>query len=423
MSEVVQQGQDEFRWILGIEDTFIPQVASLTGRILDEYELTGHYARWREDLAAIRDVGVRDLRYGIPWYRVEPAPGRFDWSWTDEVLPYLVEDCGIRPIVDLIHYGAPLWLEGTFLSPDYPARVASFAAAVAERYGSLATDWTPLNEPRVHAHFSGRAGLWPPYRRRERGYAAVLVSLAAGMQRTIAALRDVQSHARMVHVDATLSMTTEDPTLVDAVADHLEQQFLAAELVEGAITPEHRMWSWLRDRGVSEATLEAFHVAPERFDVMGGNYYPQMSASTLISTPGGARARRRIGDADDFAATIRQWHDRWQRPVMITETSVYGSVRARQRWLDRSVEAVGDLIDEGVPVIGYTWFPAFSLVSWNYRRGRRPLSAYVLHFGMWDLHDDGTGRLVPTENALADQLRRVVAAGPPGAGRDVSSAA
>jgi beta-glucosidase/6-phospho-beta-glucosidase/beta-galactosidase len=354
---------------------------------------------------------------------VEPEPGRFDWSWTDEVLPYLVEDCGIRPIVDLIHYGAPLWLDGTFLSPDYPARVAAYAAAVAERYGGLATDWTPLNEPRVHAHFSGRSGIWPPYRRGDRGYAAVLVSLAMGMQRTIAALRAIQPHARMIHVDAALSMTPGDLALEAAVTEHLEQQFLAAELVEGSVTPEHPMWSWLRDRGVPETTLQAFHAAPERFDVMGANYYPQMSASTLVHTPAGARARRRIGDAGDFEATIRRWHDRWQRPVMVTETSVYGSVGARQRWLDASVEAVGRLLDDGVPVEGYTWFPAFSLVSWNYRRGRRPLSAYLLHFGMWDLHDDGTGRLVATENALADQLRRIVAVGAPSAGRDVSSAA
>src|SRR5918992_40438 len=160
-----------FAWALGIEDTFIPQVAARSGRILDEYVLTEHDRRWRSDLAAIASLGVRHLRYGIPWYRVNPAPGQFDWSWTDEVLPYLVEDLGIAPILDLIHYGAPLWLEGTFLDPDYPQRVAEYAAAVVERYGRLVRHWTPLNEPRVHARFAGQTGLWPPYRRGPRGYA------------------------------------------------------------------------------------------------------------------------------------------------------------------------------------------------------------------------------------------------------------
>src|SRR3954451_16907334 len=132
-----------FTWALGIEDTFVPQVHARSGRILDEYELTQHDRLWREDLRMIAAIGVRHLRYGIPWYQVNPSPGRFDWSWTDEVLPFLVEDLGIQPILDLVHYGAPLWLEGTFLAHDYPQRVAEYAAAVAERYGHLVKLWTP----------------------------------------------------------------------------------------------------------------------------------------------------------------------------------------------------------------------------------------------------------------------------------------
>src|SRR3712207_1619366 len=71
-----------FAWALGIEDTFVPQVHARSGRILDEYVLTQHDRFWREDLRMIRAIGVRHLRYGIPWYQVNPEPGRFDWSWT-----------------------------------------------------------------------------------------------------------------------------------------------------------------------------------------------------------------------------------------------------------------------------------------------------------------------------------------------------
>src|SRR5215204_5020150 len=105
---------DTFAWALGIEDTFIPQVAP-GGRVLDEYVLTQHDRFWRDDLRRIADTGCRHLRYGIPWYRVNPAPGVFDFSWTDQVLPYLVQDLGIAPILDLVHYGAPHWLDETFL--------------------------------------------------------------------------------------------------------------------------------------------------------------------------------------------------------------------------------------------------------------------------------------------------------------------
>src|SRR6266511_199508 len=75
-----------FIWATGIEDTFIVDPHPVTGRTLDEYELTGHYDQWAEDIDRVAELGVAAVRYGIPWYRVEPCPGEFDWSWTDKVL-------------------------------------------------------------------------------------------------------------------------------------------------------------------------------------------------------------------------------------------------------------------------------------------------------------------------------------------------
>ncbi len=38
-------------------------------------ELTRHYAHWREDLALAASIGATEIRYGFPWYRLNPAPG------------------------------------------------------------------------------------------------------------------------------------------------------------------------------------------------------------------------------------------------------------------------------------------------------------------------------------------------------------
>src|SRR5687768_15588450 len=81
----VPRGPDEFLWATGIEDTFIQDPSPRTGRTLEEYELTQHYERWREDVGLVGSLGVPAARYGIPWYRVNPGPGRWDWSFPDEV--------------------------------------------------------------------------------------------------------------------------------------------------------------------------------------------------------------------------------------------------------------------------------------------------------------------------------------------------
>src|SRR3954471_16103603 len=84
-------GGEEFFWAAGIEDTFITAPHPRTGRTLDEYELTQHYARWREDLDLMASLGVRVARYGIPWHRVQPTPRTWDWSFADRTLSRLLE--------------------------------------------------------------------------------------------------------------------------------------------------------------------------------------------------------------------------------------------------------------------------------------------------------------------------------------------
>src|SRR5687767_5925896 len=139
---------DTFLWLTGIEDTFITAPWPKTGRTLDEYELTEHYQRWSEDIDLMAQLGVQTSRYGVPWHRINPAPGKWDWSFADKTLNRLLER-GIDPIVDLVHYGLPPWIENAYLNPDFPAYMAEYSARLAERFKGRIHAYTPLNEPRV----------------------------------------------------------------------------------------------------------------------------------------------------------------------------------------------------------------------------------------------------------------------------------
>ena len=89
MSARLKAGE-ELVFAVGIEDTAIGSPLR-GGLVLNEHELTGHAQQWREDLLRVGASGATALRYGFPWHRVNPAPGVFDWSWTDEVVEFLVE--------------------------------------------------------------------------------------------------------------------------------------------------------------------------------------------------------------------------------------------------------------------------------------------------------------------------------------------
>jgi hypothetical protein len=91
-------------------------------------------------------------------------------------------------------------------------------------------------------------------------------------------------------------------------------------------------------------------------------------------------------EGDGFKELITTYHERYNVPVMITETSAVGSDEVRQRWLKSSISMIKDLRTEGVPVIGYTWFPLFTMVDWRYRFSHEPLENFYLELGLYKLN-------------------------------------
>jgi hypothetical protein len=176
---------ETFHWMVGIEDTFIVEPWPQTNRILDEYELTGHYEHFREDIGLMAHLGVKMVRYGLPWYRINPSANQWNWEWADGPLEFLLYH-HIDPIIDLVHYGLPSWIKGVYENPDYPKYVAEYAFRVAERYKGLVHCYTPLNEPRITAWYCGKLGWWPPHRKGWKGFVKVMLGVCRGIVHTAA---------------------------------------------------------------------------------------------------------------------------------------------------------------------------------------------------------------------------------------------
>jgi beta-glucosidase len=77
------------------------------------------------------------------------------------------------------------------------------------------------------------------------------------------------------------------------------------------------------------------------------------------------------------------------------------------RWLEDSLGVVHLLRSEGLPLVGYTWWPLFSLLDWAYREGEMSPEDYVWHMGMYDLESDGRGGFIRTETPVAGAFRDV----------------
>ena len=396
----------DFIWAGGIEDTFVPQ-ARAGQRSLEEYELMGHYTHWREDIALAQHLGLDALRWGVPWYRVEPSPGEFDWGWTDQVIPYMVEELGITPIIDLMHYGCPFWLRGEFANPDYPKAVASYAGAFARRYSHLVRWYTPLNEPIVNAMMCGRRGIWPPYLRGNSGYVRIMVQLALGIVATVNELKSIDPASIMVHVEAAGITRASRPDLEPLAVEQQLTRFLCYDLITGRVDLDHPLYAWLVRNGALPDTLTALARNPIGIDVLGLNFYPQWSTREVSLNRAGKLIYRKIErSGTGFAEMIADYHTRYGSPVIVTETSARGSDAVRSQWLATGVAAIKHLRDRAVPVLGYTWFPIFTMIDWRYRTGRLPVERYRIELGLYRLGNPGEPRW--TSTPLVPQLKSYI---------------
>ncbi len=426
-------GRTTFTWLLGIEDTCVYPADGSPA--LDEHELTGHSTHWRSDLRAARDLGATAVRYGMSWPLVHIAPGHFDWTVLDEVVAYAVGDLGLDLVADLVHYGTPTWLAGSFADPGYPAAIEAFAGALAARYRRRIRAYTPLNEPITTASFCGLRGVWPPNLTGWRGWVAVAVPLAEGIVRATRAIRAEDPDAIVVHVEAATHVHTTDPAQIEHITLLRDLGWLPTDLLLGTVDDHHPMHAWLRDHGADRHQLAWLVDHPTPPDVVGVNYYPDLTPRRVVTMNGTPLQVAYNAGADGLGSVLRAFLTRYDLPIAVTETSIEGDDATRSSWLRESTNAVLDLRDRGHDIRGYTWWPLLDFVDWSYAagganveefavdlthadRGSNPApapslgdprdgkSAFLRRMGILRLHENGDGRLERTRTSAADTYAR-----------------
>ncbi|GAA4144540.1 family 1 glycosylhydrolase [Leifsonia shinshuensis] len=371
-------GPGEFAWAAGIEDTCVYPPEHFAMADLDEYDLTEHTEHWRDDLRAVRDLGATVVRYGVNWPLVHTAPGVFDWTMLDERLHYAATELGLTVIADLVHYGTPTWLRASFADERYPRTVAEFAGAFAARYRGIVDHVTPLNEPLTTASFCGLRGVWPPSLTGWDGWTAVTLGVVEGMAETIRAVRAANPDATIVHVEASSLYRSDDPGLAAHAALLEAVGMLPTDLLLGRVDPSHPLHAWLLGHGAAPDRLERLTAAPPAVDLLGVNYYPDLSPRTLVQRSDEVAQVATNRWSDGLADSLRAFSARYGLPMLITETSIEGDDGLRSAWLDDSVRSIAGLRAEGLDIRGYTWWPVFDFVDWSYASGGRNVEEFVV---------------------------------------------
>ena len=342
----------------GIENTWIAQADRPGQRSLDVFEQMQHYDRWREDLELAKELGINAIRYSVPWYRSNPAPGKYDWDWIAEPLEWLV-DHGITPVVDLVHYGTPTWMDNAILNNRFPELLADYAHAFAQRFAGLVNHYTPMNEPQGCA-----PPYWPPYLHGVDGWVTLSRPVAKAIVLTSRALRDACPGCCLISAESDHQLPFEALTaaagLPDTVTDTtFRWRLFPASLAYGKILPDDPLVQALKRMGYADDDFQWFLEHAEPPDILGYNYYPHNYFDLEIITPIEVRER--------LFQDLTEVHAEFGLPVYVTETSSGLTDEKKIQW----VRALGDLRqkarEQELPLCGINWWPLFETIQWDYR--------------------------------------------------------
>ena len=364
----------KFMFSTGIENSYPTiDLPDGTTKRVDEMEKTNHYKLWETDFRLTKEIGIEFLRYGPPYYSTHLAHGKYDWSFADETFEAMRE-MGIVPIVDLCHFGIPDWM-GNFQNPDFPRLFKEYAVAFAKRFPWCRL-YTPINEIFIAASFSAQYGWWNERLSGDKYFVTALKNLCKANILAMQGILHEQPSAVFIQSESAEYFHPEDPSCMHLSKVLNEKRFLSLDLVYG--TPiSVPMYEFLLHNGMTKDEYNWFmNNASKNRCIMGNDYY--ITNEHLVRADGSTLAS---GEIFGYAVITHQYFRRYNLPVMHTETNLKEPLSVE--WLKKQWTNAYQLRQDGVPLLGFTWYSLIDQVDWD--TALREDNGNVNALGLYDM--------------------------------------
>jgi len=383
-------------------------------RLLDVFLQMQHYTNWEADLELAAGLGINAIRYSVPWYKANPSPGVYDWEWISQPLQWLKEH-NITAVVDLLHYGTPLWMENGLLNEHFPERFAEYSAAFAKQFEGTVDHYTPCNEPQTTAGLAGALAVWPPYLHGLDGWYKLAMQMGRAMVRSSQALRQTLPNVTLISADCRWANGYEGiknrfPELESSMGEHTEllMNYFPSSLVYGKDTCDEFMKEGLARTGLTDRELSWFEDNLQPPDIMGFNFYPFEWPKPIADI----NVKR-----NELYEFCRNTAKAFKLPLYLTETSGGYTEDEKLEWIALLERLVNEMRGEGIKLIGLNWWPLFETIQWHYRDNSKTVEECIepggWNNGIYVIKSEFDGKLsrVPTRavEAFRDMLKRIPA--------------
>lgn len=367
-----------------------------------------HVNHMREDVALMKEIGLKSYRFSISWSRVLPngvgpvneAGLAFYSDLVDEL-----KKSGIEPLITLYHWDLPQALQerGGWENPEIEDWFAEYTRVIVNRLSDRVRYWITINEPQMFAGLGFCIGAHPPFKRLSpEKQIAVSVNVLRAHGRAVKTIRTCAVLPPMIGMAPTGNVYLP----ADESADALE----LAKARTFAYDPEFFMMgnSWWADpvflgrfpeeayktypEAMGQITAKDMELISQPLDFYGFNLY---NAAAPYQLPANGYDEYAYQGSPrtmlnwNVTPTAMYWapkffYERYNRPVIITENgmaamdwiSLDGKVHDMQRqdFTHRYLLELRRAADDGVPILGYMHWSVMDNLEWN--------SGYDVRFGL-----------------------------------------
>ncbi len=344
-----------------------------------------HYHRFRDDVALMKELGMKSYRFSISWSRVIPEEGKvsetglgFYSDLVDELLA-----AGIEPLVTIFHWDMPLWVyrKGGWLSEAIVPLFQDYTRVLVDALSDRVRWWMTVNEPGCFIMNGYMQGVHAPFK---RNYLALSKLTRNCMLAHAAAVKTIRQYAKLKPmVGAAFSSGAYVPKSEETEDIEIARK-KSVEIGNGLMS--NRWWmdpmilgKPVRAYGIYSSKEKDMPEINQPLDFMGLNIYSSMNYGDwgdVEKAPAGI-ARNALGWAIDERVmywNVRFIHECYGLPIMITENglaahdtvSLDGKVHDPKRtdFLYRYLGQLKRAIGEGIPVQGYQHWSIMDNFEW-----------------------------------------------------------
>ncbi len=327
-------------------------------------QVTGHLDRAYEDYQRLAEFGIRTVRESVGWRLVE-KDGQFDFSSLEE-RARAAQELGLQICWTFCHYGWPSDID--VFAPQFVERFRRFCSAVTQflaPYSEPAPIYSPINEISfaswgLSSHTFHCKNMYHEHAGYE-GKRQLVRATIAGCE----AIWEVNPNARFLHCDPLIHVIApiDRPDWAAQAASWRESQFEAWDMLCGRRAPE-------------------LGGDPRYLDLIGANYYHsnQWESGTNLRLWWHLDNPHRM----PLHQLLVKLYQRYQRPVLLAETSHVGS--GRGLWIREIAEETALAMQRGVDFRGIGIYPVIDRPDWEDEN-------FWHHSGLWDVDLDGPDKL------------------------------